>query len=113
MSVNWYEWCRESFEQAEEEDRLIFLFLGAFWDPATQAAQQKVFTHRAISTLLNHDYLPVQVDFDHRPDIYDRYSTEGWPCMAILTPQGSPIWVSNTFDGREHADSFGGSPQLL
>ncbi len=101
MSVDWYEWCRESFSQAEEEDRLIFLFLGASWDPATQTVQQKVFTHRAISTLLNHDYIPVQVDLDHRPDIYDRYSTEGWPCMAILTPQGSPIWVSNTFGEAE------------
>lgn len=101
MSIEWYEWCRESFEQAEEEDRPIFLFLGAYWDPGTKAALEKVFSRPAIATLLEHDYLPIQVDLDQRPDIYDRYSTEGWPCMAILTPKGSPIWVSNTFGDAE------------
>ena len=101
MSFTWHEWCRESFEQAAEEDRPIFLFLGAFWDPATRMVEEKIFSLPDISALVSDDYLPIRVDLDQRPDIYDRYSTEGWPSMSILTPQGAPIWVSNSFGEEE------------
>jgi uncharacterized protein YyaL (SSP411 family) len=101
MSFTWHDWCRESFEQAAEEGRPIFLFLGAFWDPATRMVEEKIFSLPEISALVNDDYLPIRVDLDQRPDIYDRYSTEGWPSMSILTPQGAPIWVSNSFGEEE------------
>ncbi len=101
MSIEWYQWSGQSFREAGEESRLILLFLGAFWDPATRAVDEKVFSSPKIAKLANEEYIPIRVDLDQRPDIYDRYSTEGWPCMAVLTPRGAPIWVSNTFGDAE------------
>jgi len=46
------------------------------------------FVDPRVTALVQQHFIPVLVDADFRPDISDRYTLDGWPTTAFLTPTG-------------------------
>ncbi|MCH7746400.1 MAG: thioredoxin domain-containing protein, partial [Chloroflexi bacterium] len=87
--VKWREWEQEAFQQAQRQDKLIMLYLGAFWCDFCQNMDETTFSTDEIITLLNAYFVSVRVENAHRPDIDVRYNQNGWPTIVFMTPQGS------------------------
>jgi hypothetical protein len=86
--VRWYEWGEEAFLKARSEDKPILLSIGAAWCHWCRVMDETSYRDPVVVEHLNRDYVPVRIDSDRRPDVNDRYNTEGWPTTAFLTPSG-------------------------
>ena len=89
--VKWREWEQEAFQQAQRQDKLIMLYLGAFWCDFCQNMDETTFSTDEIITLLNAYFVSVRVENAHRPDIDVRYNQNGWPTIVFMTPQGGHV----------------------
>lgn len=90
-NINWREWGREAFDEAEKEDKLVLLSISAVWCHWCHVMDQTSYSDREVANLINEKFVPVRVDNDKRPDINDRYNMGGWPTTAFLTPRGDLI----------------------
>lgn len=84
----WREWSREAFDEARASNRLVLLNLTAGWCHWCRVMEDSSYTDGHVLGALNLGYVPIRVDTDLRPDISDRYLTNGWPTTAVLTPEG-------------------------
>jgi len=57
---------------------------------------EESFDHPEVIRRLNHDFIPVCVDSDKRPDINARYNMGGWPTVAVLDAEGQVV-VGETY----------------
>ena len=94
--INWIEWGDSAFEEAEKQDKLILLDLGASWCHWCHVMDRTTYSNPEVIKLINEKFIPVRVDADKRPDIQDRYLMGGWPTTAFLLPDGR-ILTGTTF----------------
>ena len=94
--IHWREWDDEAFEQAEKEDKLVLLSIGAAWCHWCHVMDRATYSDPEVIKVLNERFIPVRVDADKRPDIQDRYLFGGWPTTAFLLPDGR-IFTGTTF----------------
>jgi uncharacterized protein len=103
--VQWLEWGDAAFERAANEDKPIFLDIGAVWCHWCHVIDRESYENEEIARIINQHYVPVKVDRDERPDIDARYQTAvsaltgqgGWPLTAFLTPEGKPFYGGTYF----------------
>ncbi|MCH7787666.1 MAG: thioredoxin domain-containing protein [Chloroflexi bacterium] len=86
--IRWLEWDSEAFAKAQEQDKPVMLYIGAFWCGFCQSMDETTFSTDEIITLLNAYFVPVRVENAQRPDIDVRYNQNGWPTIVFMTPQG-------------------------
>lgn len=94
--IHWREWSNKAFEEAEREDKLILLSIGASWCHWCHVMDRTTFSDPDVTELLNERFIPIKVDADKRPDVQDRYLLGGWPTTAFLLPDGR-ILTGTTF----------------
>lgn len=87
-SLDWHQWGREAFAQAEAESKPVLLTVGAAWSLGCAEMLRTTYQDGVVRELVQRHFIPVWVDADDRPDINDRYSLGGWPTTAFLTPDG-------------------------
>src|SRR5919202_1226399 len=73
--IRWREWGSSAFEEAARQDRPIALFVTAFWCGVCQRLEET-----------------------QRPDVDLRYTRDGWPTIAFLSPSGEPILSVNALE---------------
>jgi uncharacterized protein len=103
--VQWLEWGDTAFERATNEDKPIFLDIGAVWCHWCHVIDRESYENEEIARIINQHYVPVKVDRDERPDIDARYQMAisaltgqgGWPLTAFLTPDGKPFYGGTYF----------------
>ena len=103
--VQWLEWGDAAFERAANEDKPIFLDIGAVWCHWCHVIDRESYENPEIARIINQYYVPVKVDRDERPDIDARYQMAvsaltgqgGWPLTAFLTPDGKPFYGGTYF----------------
>ncbi|MCH7802111.1 MAG: thioredoxin domain-containing protein, partial [Chloroflexi bacterium] len=93
--VNWREWGQEAFKEAHQQDRLVMLYIGAFWCGFCQGMDETTLSNDETITLLNAYFIPIRVENAQRPDIDARYNQDGWPSIAFITPQGHHMGTVN------------------
>ena len=102
--VDWYPWGPEAFEQAQRENKLVFLSIGYSTCHWCHVMERESFEDLAIAELLNQHFIAIKVDREVHPDVDQTYMTAvellagygGWPLTSILTPDG------NTIDGATY-----------
>jgi uncharacterized protein len=52
---------------------------------------ETTYSDSGVIETINHRYVPVRVDNDHRPDVNARYNMGGWPTTAFLAPDGTAL----------------------
>lgn len=86
--INWQSWSDDVFRQAQLQDKLILLNIGAVWCHWCHVMDETSFSHEPNIELVNERFIPVKVDNDKRPDLNRRYNMGGWPTTAVLLPDG-------------------------
>jgi uncharacterized protein YyaL (SSP411 family) len=104
--IRWFEWGKEAFDEAESRDRPVMLFVGAFWCGLCQRMDEVAFSNDENIALLNGCFVPIRVENAQRPDVDVRYSENGWPTIAFLTPQGDPLASVNYLPGEEFGNTL-------
>lgn len=94
--IQWRDWSNEAFEQAEREDKLILLNIGAPWCHWCHVMERVTYSDPEVIRLVAERFVPVKVEADQRPDIQDHYLLGGWPTTAFLIPDGR-IVTGTTF----------------
>ena len=96
--IHWREWGQATFDDAARQDRLIALFVTAFWCGVCQRLDETTLSSDEVQLLLNACFAPIRIEESQRPDVDLRYTRDGWPTIVFLTPQGAPILSVNAMD---------------
>ena len=99
--VDWYAWGEEVFEQAQKEEKPIFLSIGYSTCHWCHVMEHESFEDQEVAELMNKTFFSIKVDREERPDIDNIYMTVcqlvtgngGWPLTVIMTPQKEPFFV--------------------
>jgi len=112
QGIDWYPWCEEAFETAEQEDKPIFMSTGAIWCHWCHVMAKECFEDKEIIKLLNENFINIKLDRDERPDIDRLYQMAvaamgaggGWPLSVFLTHDKKPFFGGTYFPPE---DRFG------
>ena len=107
--VGWYPWGNEAFEQAQKEDKPIFLSIGYSTCHWCHVMERESFEDEQIAKIMNEHFVSVKVDREHRPDVDEIYmnavvmmtGSGGWPLSVFLTPEGKPFYGGTYFPPRD------------
>lgn len=100
--VMWYPWCKEAFEKAKNENKLILVSIGYSTCHWCHVMERESFSDEQIAHLLNESFVAIKIDREEHPDL-DRIFMRiceitvkncGWPLNVVLTPDGLPIFVA-------------------
>ena len=83
--ISWMEWGKEAFERADQEAKLILLWLTCSWCQWSREMERSTFVSPNVIDLVNDHYIPIRVDSGRRPDINLRYNQGGLPSNVIVT----------------------------
>ena len=86
--IHWLRWDNRAFEIAQQEDKPVLLSITAVWCYWCQVMDETTYTDPDVVKYVVENFVPIQVDNDHRPDVNARYNVGGWPTTAFLTPHG-------------------------
>ena len=93
--IPWQEWSDEVFRVARAENKPVMLFLSAFWCRYCQRMDEEAFSETENIALLNAYFISLRVDYMQRPDVDARYNLNGWPTIALMTPDGQLLAAVN------------------
>jgi len=118
--VNWYPWGDEAFEQAEKDDKPIFLSIGYATCHWCHVMERKSFSDSEVADLLNEHFISIKVDREERPDIDQLYMTAsqllsgsgGWPLSIFMTPGKKPFFAA-TYLPKESSYGRAGLMDIL
>ncbi len=91
-NIQWRTWGMAAFEEAVQQDKPIFLLISSAWCQWCHIMDETTLSEMSIIAILNHDYIPIRVDSDLRPDVNQRYNQNGWPSVALLSAEGEVLW---------------------
>jgi len=95
VPIRWVDWDA-AFARARAEAKLLLLVLTAPWCHWCRVLEAEGLADPAIAALAERVFVPVEVNADLRPDIYDRYNLGGLPTVAVLAPDGA-LLAGSTF----------------
>lgn len=87
-SIHWRDWNAEAFACAATERKPVLLAIGPAWCRGTDEMHRVSYTDPEVLRLVSERFVAIRVDPDRRPDIGERYTLDGWPTTAFLTPTG-------------------------
>jgi uncharacterized protein YyaL (SSP411 family) len=103
--VDWYPWGEEALDEAEAENKPIFLSIGYSACHWCHVMERESFEDRATADILNEHFVSIKVDREERPDLDRIYMSAvqaltgsgGWPMSVFLTPDGKPFYGGTYF----------------
>jgi hypothetical protein len=89
--IKWRNWDDAAFADAQKSDKLIFLFLKQGWCAPCEEMETLALDNDKVAAQINQDYLPIKIDAERYPNLYDRYYFPGYPSCVVLTPDARVI----------------------
>ncbi len=115
--VDWWPWCDEAFEKAQNENKAIFISIGYSSCHWCHVMEKEVFEDEECAKVLNDHFISIKVDREERPDI-DKYYQEvhlllnrrpgGWPTSIFCTPQNKPFFAGTYIPKHSRPGSIEG-----
>lgn len=114
--LDWFPWCDEAFDKANQENKPIFISIGYSACHWCHVMEHEVFENEAVAAFMNTHFISIKVDREERPDI-DKYYQEvhlllnrrpgGWPTSIFCTPQNKPIFAATYLPVESRQQSMG------
>ena len=106
--VQWLPWGGQAFELAKRENKPIFLSIGYSTCHWCHVMAHESFEDEAVARAINHNFVPIKVDREERPDVDTVYmaacmamtGSGGWPLTVLLTPDRKPFWAGTYLPKR-------------
>lgn len=103
--VNWIEWHKELWQQAQRENKPVLISVGYSACHWCHVMEKECFEDEKTAELMNAFFINVKVDREERPDIDMVYMDAcqlmtgrgGWPLNVFCLPDGSPIYAGTYF----------------
>lgn len=89
--VDWPEWNVNAFEKAQEEDKLVFLHLGANWCHWCHVMEQETYMDSSVLDYLDIHFLTYTADQDKNAALGQKYRAYGWPALIIFNSNGEEL----------------------
>ncbi len=97
--VNWQVWGKQALQQAQAENKLLFVSVGYFSCHWCHVMQRESFSDEQIGKQMNQHFISIKVDRELRPELDRRLMSfveevrgqAGWPLNVLLTPDGYPM----------------------
>ena len=89
--IKWRNWDDAAFADAQKSDKLVFLFLTQAWCAQCDEMETQALNTDKVAAQINQDYLPIKIDADRYPNLYDHYYFPGYPSCVVLTPDARLI----------------------
>lgn len=93
--INWRNWDEAAFAEAQKSDKLVFLFLTQAWCTQCVEMEANSLSDDSVAAKINRDYLPIRIDAEAYPNLYDRYYLRGYPSCVLMTPDARAIGGNN------------------
>jgi len=91
LEINWLPWGMDAFAKAQAENKPVLLSISAAWCHWCHVMDETTYPDPDVADFINQEFVAIQTDSDHRPDINARYNVGGWPTTAFLTGHGGLI----------------------
>jgi uncharacterized protein YyaL (SSP411 family) len=98
--IGWVPWSDAAFATARAENKLVFLEISSEWS-AWPGQQGSFPSDPETAGIIEKNYIPVYVDADRRPDVYEQYGRGGLPSLSILNPDGYILASANAMTAPE------------
>ena len=113
--IHWQSWSPAALEQAQREDKLIFLSIGYSSCHWCHKMGRDTFSDPQVAGYLNAHYVTILVDREERPDLDSYYlqvaeamnGEGGWPLNIVLTPKRLPLFSSSYLPPRARLGLIG------
>jgi uncharacterized protein YyaL (SSP411 family) len=100
--IRWQPWTSATFALARRLKRPMLIDVGAIWCHWCHVMDETTYANPEVARILNHEYVPVKVDADERPDIDALYQAaaarltgaSGWPLTCFTTPEGTLLYAA-------------------
>ncbi len=92
--IGWVPWSDAAFAKARAENKLVFLDISSEWS-AWPGQGGSFPSDPETAGIIEKNYIPVYVDADRRPDVYEQYGRGGLPSLSILNPDGYVLASAN------------------
>ena len=90
-AVDWFSGSLdEALARAEQEKKLVFVDVGAYWCPPCHRLDEEVFVRPEVGEFLGQGYIAVHIDAEkgEGPEVAQRYKALAYPTMLVLEPSG-------------------------
>ncbi|OIP71121.1 MAG: thioredoxin domain-containing protein [Oscillatoriales cyanobacterium CG2_30_40_61] len=103
--IDWWPWCDEALETANQQNKPIFLSIGYSSCHWCTVMEGEAFSDPGIAQYMNQHFLPIKVDREERPEIDSIYMQAlqmmtgqgGWPLNIFLTPDERIPFYGGTY----------------
>ncbi|MCU7959627.1 MAG: thioredoxin domain-containing protein [gamma proteobacterium symbiont of Bathyaustriella thionipta] len=104
--VNWWGWCEQSLQLAQQQDKPILLSIGYSACHWCHVMAHESFEDAATAALMNRLFINIKVDREQRPDLDRIYQNAhqllanrpgGWPLTVFLTPDKQIPFFAGTY----------------
>ena len=103
--IDWWPWCDEALETANQQNKPIFLSIGYSSCHWCTVMEGEAFSDPGIAQYMNQNFLPIKVDREERPEIDSIYMQAlqmmtgqgGWPLNIFLTPDERIPFYGGTY----------------
>ncbi|MFC5365777.1 DUF255 domain-containing protein [Salinirubrum litoreum] len=96
--VEWRDWGRAAFDEADEAGKPVLLALTATWCDGCHEMDAETYADPRIAANVNDGFVPIRVDVDRHPRVRERYNMGGFPSTVFTTPAGEVITGAGYLD---------------
>lgn len=120
--VDWYPWCNEALNLADELDRPILLSIGYSTCHWCHVMAKECFEDDKVAQLMNEHFVNIKVDREERPDLDQIYQSAhglltqrsgGWPLTVFLNPKSRVPFFAGTYFPKASRFGLPGFPEVL
>ena len=114
--VHWQPWGAEAFDQAEREDKPVFISIGYAACHWCHVMARESFRDFEVAKTLNENFVSIKVDREEHPQVDERYMSAtqlmtgqgGWPMTIFALPDGQVFFAGTYFppEPRNNQPSF-------
>ncbi|MFV8754221.1 tetratricopeptide repeat protein [Nannocystaceae bacterium ST9] len=91
FAVQWFDGTLdEALSLAEDQGKLVFVDVGAYWCPPCHELDEKVFTDPTVAAWLREHAIALHVDAEkgEGPELVERYAVQAYPSLLLIEPSG-------------------------
>jgi uncharacterized protein YyaL (SSP411 family) len=97
MEADWQPWSESILEQAEKENRLVFISLTAQWCQYCKKMDKTTYQDKAVIDELKQDFIAIKADEAKYPELAKKYGKVGRPGTIILDSKGKILMAKTGY----------------